>query len=160
MRSISANKNPAQQRYSNDENLTMSGNRFRSYWCVVVGKLPENARLLAGPRPPLALRALTAGSAAGSYACFVLQSGGLGSNAETRISSKMDTLGIEPRASRMLSGCDTTTPCAHLTFASGFGCCLLCWSRGLNWMPSPSELSLVEQHTFMIFEFRRMQFGQ
>ena len=24
----------------------------------------------------------------------------------------MDTLGIEPRASRMLSGCDTTTPCA------------------------------------------------
>ena len=26
----------------------------------------------------------------------------------------MDTLGIEPRASRMLSGCDTTTPCAHL----------------------------------------------
>ena len=27
---------------------------------------------------------------------------------------KMDTLGIEPRASRMLSGCDTTTPCAQL----------------------------------------------
>ena len=27
----------------------------------------------------------------------------------------MDTLGIEPRASRMLSGCDTTTPCALLT---------------------------------------------
>ena len=26
---------------------------------------------------------------------------------------KMDTLGIEPRASRMLSGCDTTTPCAQ-----------------------------------------------
>ena len=26
------------------------------------------------------------------------------------IQSKMDTLGIEPRASRMLSGCDTTTP--------------------------------------------------
>ena len=24
----------------------------------------------------------------------------------------LDTLGIEPRASRMLSGCDTTTPCA------------------------------------------------
>ena len=24
----------------------------------------------------------------------------------------VDTLGIEPRASRMLSGCDTTTPCA------------------------------------------------
>ena len=26
----------------------------------------------------------------------------------------MDTLGIEPRASRMLSGCDTTTPCAQV----------------------------------------------
>ena len=26
--------------------------------------------------------------------------------------SKMDTLGIEPRAFRMRSGCDTTTPCA------------------------------------------------
>jgi hypothetical protein len=26
----------------------------------------------------------------------------------------LDTLGIEPRASRMLSGCDTTTPCARL----------------------------------------------
>ena len=28
---------------------------------------------------------------------------------------KMDTLGIEPRASRMLSGCDTTTPQAQCT---------------------------------------------
>ena len=27
----------------------------------------------------------------------------------------MDTLGIEPRASRMLSGCDTATPCALQT---------------------------------------------
>ena len=27
----------------------------------------------------------------------------------------MDNLGIEPRASRMLSGCDTTTPTALLT---------------------------------------------
>jgi hypothetical protein len=26
----------------------------------------------------------------------------------------VDTLGIEPRASRMLRGCDTTTPCAQL----------------------------------------------
>ena len=25
----------------------------------------------------------------------------------------MDTLGIEPRASRMLSRCETATPCAH-----------------------------------------------
>ena len=28
----------------------------------------------------------------------------------------MDTLGIEPRASRMLSGCDTTTPCARVGY--------------------------------------------
>ena len=27
---------------------------------------------------------------------------------------KMDTLGFEPRAFRMRSGCDTTTPCARL----------------------------------------------
>ena len=32
----------------------------------------------------------------------------------------MDTLGIEPRASRMLSGCDTITPCTLLP--AGFGC--------------------------------------
>ena len=31
---------------------------------------------------------------------------------EARKKPEMDTLGIEPRASRMLSGCDTTTPCA------------------------------------------------
>ena len=31
----------------------------------------------------------------------------------TARNSMMDTLGIEPRASRMLSGCDTTTPCAQ-----------------------------------------------
>ena len=34
----------------------------------------------------------------------------------------MDTLGIEPRASRMLSGCDTTTPRARLR--ASFGCFL------------------------------------
>ena len=34
---------------------------------------------------------------------------------------KMDTLGIEPRASRMLSGCDTTTPCAQLQRDSELG---------------------------------------
>jgi hypothetical protein len=31
----------------------------------------------------------------------------------------MDTLGIEPRASRMLSGCDTTTPCAPMLLREG-----------------------------------------
>ena len=30
---------------------------------------------------------------------------------------KVDTLGLEPRASRMLSGCDTTTPCALIIHA-------------------------------------------
>ena len=30
----------------------------------------------------------------------------------SRALRKVDTLGIEPRASRMLSGCDTATPCA------------------------------------------------
>jgi hypothetical protein len=36
----------------------------------------------------------------------------------------MDTLGIEPRASRMLSGCDTTTPCAPVLLRDG-GCCMI-----------------------------------
>ena len=40
----------------------------------------------------------------------VLLSGGTGIGF---IIAQLDTLGIEPRASRMLSGCDTTTPCAH-----------------------------------------------
>ena len=30
--------------------------------------------------------------------------------AHTEVAKNLDTLGIEPRASRMLSGCDTTTP--------------------------------------------------
>ena len=34
----------------------------------------------------------------------------------------LDTLGIEPRASRMLSGCDTTTPCARLRASVGTRC--------------------------------------
>ena len=34
-------------------------------------------------------------------------------------SSKVDTLGIEPRAFHMRSGCDTTTPCAHDVFVCG-----------------------------------------
>ena len=34
---------------------------------------------------------------------------------QRRPMKQVDTLGIEPRASRMLSGCDTTTPCAQLS---------------------------------------------
>ena len=40
-------------------------------------------------------------------------------------SMAVDTLGIEPRASRMLSRCDTTTPSAHVTLCDtkeGVGC--------------------------------------
>ena len=33
---------------------------------------------------------------------------------DSSLHDNMDTLGIEPRASRMLGGCDTTTPCAQL----------------------------------------------
>ena len=39
---------------------------------------------------------------------------------------KMDTLGFEPRAFRMRSGCDTTTPCAPCSIAQRGGiprCC-------------------------------------
>ena len=34
----------------------------------------------------------------------------------------MDTLGIEPRAYLMLSGCDTTTPCAPLAIGFMYQC--------------------------------------
>ena len=52
-------------------------------------------------------------------------------NQLTNTNTEMDTLGIEPRASRMLSGCDTTTPRArprtfiHLTYSPNNGY----WSR-------------------------------
>ena len=40
--------------------------------------------------------------------------------------SKMDTLGIEPRAFRMQSGCGTTTQCARHRFPHRrFACCML-----------------------------------
>ena len=39
-----------------------------------------------------------------------------------KLQAKVDTLGIEPRASRMLSGCDTTTPCAHLLALADVSC--------------------------------------
>ena len=35
--------------------------------------------------------------------------------------SKMDTLGIEPRAFRMQSGCDTTTPCVRQNMEMFYG---------------------------------------
>ena len=37
---------------------------------------------------------------------------------QRRPMKQVDTLGIEPKASRMLSGCDTTTPCAQLAAMS------------------------------------------
>ena len=39
-----------------------------------------------------------------------------------RRNRKMDTLGFEPRAFRMRSGCDTTTPCAPCSIAQLGGC--------------------------------------
>ena len=48
---------------------------------------------------------------AGATMCFC-KVGARGKHGATCIghAENMDTLGIEPRASRMLSGCDTTTP--------------------------------------------------
>ena len=50
---------------------------------------------------------------------------------------KVDTLGIEPRAFRMQSGCDTTTPCAQC-IASGLGPVGVrsLVYRGLHWSTS------------------------
>ena len=50
----------------------------------------------------------------------------------------MDTLGIEPRASRMLSGCDTTTPCAPLLLNPGVA------QFRLNACPKQPTMSLHE----------------
>jgi hypothetical protein len=49
----------------------------------------------------------------------------------------MDTLGFEPRAFRMRSGCDTTTPCARAYFMA-LGPCA-CGDTGL--MPTQSQHS-------------------
>ena len=57
----------------------------------------------------------------------------------------MDTLGIEPRASRMLSGCDTTTPCAHW-FDPNLKSSLLA-VRVVHIMAHTAELS-TQHHTF------------
>ena len=46
------------------------------------------------------------------------------------LNNKLDTLGIEPRASRMLSGCDTTTPCARCTDHQPYSAAL---HRGPPW---------------------------
>ena len=46
--------------------------------------------------------------------------------------AEMDTLGIEPRAFRMRSGCDTTTPCAR----DSRGVHLRCWSFIANGLGS------------------------
>ena len=55
--------------------------------------------------------------------------------AETTRATKMDTLGIEPRASRMLSGCDTTTPCARLLSKS-----CRCQLQSQNYVPICGQL--------------------
>ncbi len=55
---------------------------------------------------------------------------------------KMDTLGFEPRAFRMRSGCDTTTPCALYSTASGVSWCLLWPSRVLGACGGGAQLTL------------------
>ena len=59
----------------------------------------------------------------------------------------MDTLGIEPRAFRMRSGCDTTTPCAR---HSQLACAVAHWaSRQLQvmvpWGLSPKNSNTLQQ---------------
>ena len=53
----------------------------------------------------------------------------------------MDTLGIEPRASRMLSGCDTTTPCARCI---PLHCCTQGVSLKLAAPPFETSLALAQ----------------
>ena len=53
-------------------------------------------------------------------------------------SKEMDTLGFEPRAFRMQSGCDTTTPCARMLFSSAFK---TGWSRRLRSFPRNHNLA-------------------
>ena len=55
----------------------------------------------------------------------------------------MDTLGFEPRAFRMRSGCDTTTPCALLTYAPHtLGRCQISQRRACNAMLCASVCKL------------------
>ena len=46
--------------------------------------------------------------------CFFLSSTLVSKAVPRAETDKLDTLGIEPRAFRMQSGCDTATPCAHM----------------------------------------------
>ena len=57
-------------------------------------------------------------------------------------------LGIEPRASRMLSGCDTTTPCAHLIFASevNYSRWAFLSARGIGTGPGKTNFSSFAEH--------------
>jgi hypothetical protein len=64
---------------------------------------------LAQPAERKALNLVVVGSSP-TVGVLVLPALGLSAG---RAGCEMDTLGIEPRAFRMQSGCDTTTPCAQ-----------------------------------------------
>jgi hypothetical protein len=64
--------------------------------------------------------------------------------------TKVDTLGIEPRASRMLSGCDTTTPRAHVTSSATLSKTPARLANGD--CGSPTSLQLMRR---LAFRFRR-----
>ena len=80
---------------------------------VPSARIPHaQAHLVAsGVAGPGAVATRAAGRAAWSR--WGLLSAGLPRSYCRRCAAQLDTLGIEPRASRMLSGCDTTTPRAH-----------------------------------------------
>ena len=62
----------------------------------------------------------------------------------------MDTLGIEPRAFRMRSGCDTATPCAPSSTRFAYVlCCDFCkktlWASDLRSLIRPLKASYLFQ---------------
>ena len=71
----------------------------------------------------------------------------------------MDTLGIEPRASRMLSGCDTTTPRARMMKAAMAKTTLsslpdsswtwqMAWTAGAPWLKADRHCETIRGNAF------------
>ena len=94
---------------------TISSQHFPARVAMAATAVPSTriphaqAHLVAsGVAGPGAVATRAAGRAAWSR--WGLLSAGLPRSYCRRCAAQLDTLGIEPRASRMLSGCDTTTP--------------------------------------------------
>jgi hypothetical protein len=95
-----------------DANLGAAAWRSRRALWFDSGRPDIFCGVLAHSEPgALPLRSYSCWDADNTQACF------------TTFKYEMDTLGIEPRASRMLSGCDTTTPCAR---AQDMSICMSC----------------------------------